>query len=195
MDWITFASNAIESLAWPTAIALTVWWLRGNIAELIPYTKRLKYKDLEIEFEKELSSLKKETEKQKRAHAVSSIQDKEDKKYIEQSADISPRAALVDSWVGLEITATSSAEMLELISDSRKPVPFPKVIKALLDNDIIDQNVANILKELQSLRNKALHSSKFNISKNEVLRFNELARDIGEVIASEAYNRKGGCGH
>jgi len=62
MDALTFISELIKAVAWPvTAIALVVL-LRKPIVELIPLLRRLKYKELELEFAQEVSELKAEVE-------------------------------------------------------------------------------------------------------------------------------------
>lgn len=62
MDVLTFISELIKSLAWPVAIIILVILLRKPIVELIPLLRRLKYKDLELEFSQEVTELKAEVE-------------------------------------------------------------------------------------------------------------------------------------
>lgn len=194
MDWMTFITKIIDSVAWPAAIVLVIWWLKSHIGQLIPYTKKFKYGDLEIEFEQQLKELKKEAEASKLEHATPERDSTEMLEYLSETADVSPRAAIVDAWVGLELTAFNSARLLG-IGNEKRPIPFSRLISALESKGIIKPNDANILKKLMRLRNEVLHSPNFNITKKEAQEFAALARDMADLIAGECFQKSGGCGH
>jgi hypothetical protein len=61
MDALTFISEIVKALAWPTAIVVLVSLLKKPIVELVPLMKKLKYKELELEFSQEVMALKEET--------------------------------------------------------------------------------------------------------------------------------------
>ncbi|MDD2369317.1 MAG: hypothetical protein PHQ90_08450 [Sulfuricurvum sp.] len=194
MDWMTFITKIIDSIAWPAAIVLVIWWLKSHIGQLIPFTKKFKYGDLEIEFEQQLKELKKEAEASKLEHATPERDSSEMLSYLSETADVSPRAAIVDAWVGLELTAFNSAGQLG-IENNKRPMPFSRLIAALESEGIIKPKDSNILKKLMRLRNEALHSPNFNITKKEAQEFAELARDMADLIAGECFQKTGGCGH
>ena len=50
MDTLTFVSEALKSLAWPVVVVFLVLMLKKPITELIPLLRKLKYKELEMEF-------------------------------------------------------------------------------------------------------------------------------------------------
>ncbi len=52
MDWITFGSNLIDSTAGPLAIVIVVYWLKGHIKELLPFVRKVRYGDLEIDLDR-----------------------------------------------------------------------------------------------------------------------------------------------
>lgn len=188
MDWMTFSSNAIDSLAWPAAIVCIVWWLREHIGKLLPFTKRLRYGNLEIEFERDLASLELEVAKQEQAlPAEEPIPQDEESIYVHSVAEISPRAALVDAWVNLELTANTSAQAIGA-NTSEKMLPFSKVVRILQDGEVIGEEDAKILYRLRNLRNKALHSSDFEISSKEAEAFFALTRSQAYRIAAKARN-------
>jgi hypothetical protein len=51
MDWKTFVSSLIDSLAWPAIILLALWLFREPFSVVIQSLKRFKYKDFEFELE------------------------------------------------------------------------------------------------------------------------------------------------
>ncbi len=191
---MTFITSIIDSIAWPFAIVIIVWWLKSHIVQLIPFTKKFKYGQLEIEFEQQLKALKKEAEESKIEHSTPERDSTEMLEYINAIAEVSPRAAIVDAWVGLELTAQSSADLIG-IEKGKRPMPFSRLIQKLQNEDILKPKDAQILKNLQRLRNEALHSPEFNITKKEAQEFSELARDMADLIAGECFKKAGGCGH
>lgn len=194
MDWMTFITTIIDSIAWPMAIILVIWWLKSYIVQLIPFTKKLKYGEFEIEFEQQLKELKKEAKLSKNEHATPTRDNSEMLEYLRKTADISPRAAIVDAWISLELTALSSAELLGINKDKRS-IPFNHLIEALESEGILKPKDTLILKKLRNLRNEALHSANFEISKKEAEEFAELARDMADLIAGECFQKSGGCKH
>ena len=49
MDWLTFISSVISSVAWPSALVIGLLVFRKPMTNAILSLKRLKYKDLEME--------------------------------------------------------------------------------------------------------------------------------------------------
>ena len=60
MDVLTFISEIIKALAWPLAVVTLVFLLRRPVIEVFPLLRRLKYKDIELEFAQEVSQLEAE---------------------------------------------------------------------------------------------------------------------------------------
>jgi len=58
MDWLTFFSKIIDSIIWPLVIIVAGIILRKPLSSLIPLLRKLKYKDFEAEFSKEVSELR-----------------------------------------------------------------------------------------------------------------------------------------
>lgn len=52
MDFLTFFSTLISSLAWPITVMSGVYTLKSPISKVIPLIYKIKYKDLDIEFNK-----------------------------------------------------------------------------------------------------------------------------------------------
>lgn len=52
MDWLTFLSSLVSSLAWPVTAIVAFYMLRSNLGAFTPFIDRLKFKGLELEFRK-----------------------------------------------------------------------------------------------------------------------------------------------
>ncbi len=184
----------IDSLAWPITILIGLFVLRKSLIELLPQLKKLKYKELEMEFEKGLDELSiKSQESKKRIEVTEKNQEEEETDYyLEQVKEASPRAAILESWLGLEATAISTVQYFDLVPKGKR-IMFGTALKTLEQAEVLTkQDVANI-NDLRALRNKAVHEVDFPISEKEAAKFMEIARDQSELIAGEAWQKFGGC--
>lgn len=190
-----FIVKIIEVLVWPGTAIIAVYILRNPIIELIPQLQRLKYKDLEIEFKQKLEALEKKTrESRPKALTYPPPTKEENDYYLQKVEELSPRSAILESWIALESTAISTCQHFKLIPENQR-IYFPIAMKILKENNILsDVDIANIT-DLRTLRNKAAHEFSFNVSVEEAAKFMEIARNIGETIAGEAFNKYGGCSH
>src|ERR1051325_1135276 len=57
MDWLAFFASIIASLAWPLTVIILVILLRDPLTRVLLTLTHLKYKDLEIDFKRELEEL------------------------------------------------------------------------------------------------------------------------------------------
>src|SRR5687767_11908013 len=56
-DILQFIAAIVAALAWPLAVVVVALLFRASVGKLIPGLSRLKWKDLELEFKKELAHL------------------------------------------------------------------------------------------------------------------------------------------
>ncbi|WP_288364470.1 hypothetical protein [uncultured Spongiibacter sp.] len=66
-------------------------------------------------------------------------------------------------------------------------------IKALVTTGVLSDNDMRIINELRLLRNKAVHELSASISEYEAAKFLEIAQDVSDIIAGEAWQKFGGC--
>ena len=52
MDWKQFIADLVSSLAWPTVGAIFLIMFRSELAKIVQRLAHLKYKDLELDFDK-----------------------------------------------------------------------------------------------------------------------------------------------
>ena len=60
MNLLEFVASIIESLAWPLVFLLAFTLLRQPIKDLLPFLQRLKYKELEVEFNRRVEEVRAE---------------------------------------------------------------------------------------------------------------------------------------
>ncbi|EGR1737547.1 hypothetical protein D5Q56_20200 [Vibrio parahaemolyticus] len=183
----------IEALAWPVTVLIAVFALRKPLIALLPQLKVLKYKELEVEFEKELEtlSLKAHVSKAK-LNVEATVDDEETDFYLQQVKELSPRAAIMEAWLGLESNAIATAQHFGL-APKNKRLTFASTLKALTSGEVLTPEDASNINELRMLRNKAVHDLQFSVSDTEAAKFMEIARDQTDVIVGQAWQKYGGC--
>lgn len=175
MDLLTFLAEAIKSLAWPTAGIILALMIRKPVVELIPFLRKLKYKELEMEFSKEMAELK--------ADAVALEPPKMQEKLTQASTEarllnlvsFSTRAAILEAWLEVESAATTTASSFWNMSPNEIFRNHLRLGEYLHQCKVMDKNQLEIFNKLRELRNKAAHAEELNLSENDAISYIELA--------------------
>lgn len=180
MDALTFTAEVIKALAWPTAVVIIALMVRKPVIELLPFLRRLKYKEVEFEFSKELAQLKSEviaTEpgmSQKSRHpAVGTSNNR-----LLNIASISTSAAILEAWSELESASVAVASSFWLQPPSDAFKNDPELGEYLLQCKVIDEKQLAVFNKLRELRNKVAHAIDLNLSEEEARTYIELATTL-----------------
>jgi len=103
-------------------------FLRHQIRDLLPVLDRIKYKDLELNFGREVEEIKGKLTA-KGLGSQSDVDEEDVEAYFENLVDISSRAAIHEGWIDFETTVASSLRALGLLS-TRNFVTYPNLISA-----------------------------------------------------------------
>ena len=179
MDFLTFLATIVGSLAWPVSLLVALFLLRRPITELLPGLRRLKYKDLEVDFGKELEKIEavmdtvEENTKPKGELPVAVQPEplpKTRTELLEKLAELSPNAAIMESWRNVERT-------LDFYFSSRG-IERPRSGQAILGHLDYDPNfppqLVSAYQELRLLRNRAAHDGE-NLTAEHARDFSALA--------------------
>lgn len=182
MDLLTFLSDLVKSLAWPVTAVVLVVLLRKPIVELIPLLKRLKYKELELEFSQEVSELKAEADaiaKEKGEPPPSDVQGSEQ---LLDLVSFSARAAIMEAWLEVETAAVNTASSFWGVSSSGAFKNMPQLGEYLLQCKVIDKNQLAVFNKLWKLRNKAAHALELDLNESDARAYVKLATDLAQHI-------------
>jgi hypothetical protein len=186
MDRLQFISSIVQSLvslAWPAAFVIAVALFRGKLTELLPRL-RLKHKDTEVSFR--LDQAEREAALIPPPPPSPDLEPTpEEKSRFEKVAEHSPRAAILEKRAELEQTVKTAAEpyVSTSIAKSWKTLPLTSAIRALRQQNVIDEKTSALLDDLRVIGNRAAHSQDGNdFSKEEALRFGKLTDDIIGLI-------------
>ena len=199
MDLLTFIAEAINALAWPAAVLFFVILLRKPIVELIPLLRKLKYKELELEFSREVAELKAEvlpppTQPALTAHPSTGgealeiqlperLGTKRDE--LIRMVSFSPRVAIMEAWLEVETAAIEVASSFWNVPPTDSFRAFPRMGEYLLQTKVIDQKQLEAFRRLQHLRNTAAHEQELHLSEADARSYVELAMALAAHIRAQ----------
>ena len=170
MDWKTFFSRLIDSIVWPITIFLLVVLLKKPLIELALTLKKLKFKDLELEFGRELVKVQQLEKEEPQAPKDDFIKDLAER--YKELADISPQACILDAWKELEVAARNAVSRTFPHPDEIRNIHTPMSIgNMLLKREILNKRQLEIFTRLRLLRNKAAHSVAIPLKKSEAVEY------------------------
>lgn len=190
MDILAFIASIINSLAWPVTALIALFLLRKQLMELIPGVRRLKWKDFEIDFGKELQKVEETvrtvkvpppTKMQLPADIQPAPLPKTQDELLERLAALSPNAAILESWRNVERT-------LDFYFKSRG-IERPQSAQTIAGHLDYDSNFPPQLvaayQELRFLRNRAAHSRE-DLTAEHAKKFSAIADKLTYALIEAA---------
>lgn len=182
MDVFTFTTELVKALAWPSSVIILVFLLRRPIIELVPLMKKLKFKELEMEFSQEVQALKSEVKESSSVGTPSiTVSEPTNSKALDLLS-FSTRAAIIEAWIEVEAVATEVASSLWGQSSSDTMKNYPKLGEYLHQCKVIDDKQLNTFQRLRQLRNKAAHAEELHLSEEDAKSFIVLAENLAKHI-------------
>ena len=181
MNWKEFFAEIISNFVWPAVVIFIVFTFRSEFSKIVQRLAHLKYKDLEIDFEKvkqQAEELHKEVLEEgpvEKSPVFTSLEDQ-----ILDAVERTPSAAILLAWSGLE---TAMASAVSRLTTSPEPQSFRSPmhnIEMLTKSGGLSKNHANLLHEMRRLRNKVAHErdSLLSISQDQALTYATSAIDM-----------------
>jgi hypothetical protein len=187
MSWLEFIAKIISALAWPTAFLVALFMLRKHIISLIPGLRRLKYKDIELEFSESLKELTRKVPTEVLPEAIPQ-ETNETFDHLSRLATISPRAAILESWIIVEAAAAEAIEKLKIAPYRSGPIPAIKLGEYLKRAEVLNDHSREVFDSLRYLRNQAVHSSEAEFAPKDVGQYIDLAITLAQKIQSYSKN-------
>lgn len=197
MDWKQFLSSLIENLSWPISILVMFFLVRDQIGRLIEKVGHLKYKDLELDFDK----VKKQAEAivAPKEDASKVIKDLESVKVfnsleeqILETVEKAPAAAVLLAWSTLETSIASAVSRLSISPESpsyRSPLHNIDMLEK--SGEISKQHVI-LLHEMRTLRNKIAHeqTTTIAITSAQAIEYSNTAIELVGILNNLKRTRK-----
>ena len=189
MDWLTFISNIIDSIAWPAAIVFLFYFLRNDLPTIAKYVKKLKYKDLEMEFGESLRAVKKETNYAipdvPENIAISGQTQDQIKDNLNSIAELAPRSAILEAWLQVEAAAVDLVRKKGISNFKSSPGPM-RLRDYLIKGEVLDSRQIAIFEQLRELRNKAVHVADAEFTVESVANYISAALQMAAYLEEKA---------
>ena len=180
MDWLTFLSKLIDSLAWPVSVFLVAVLVRKPLRSLMPLLHRLKYKELELEFGQRVEEIKTELARELPKESQLALPSAEAQPLV-RLAEVSPRSAVLEAWRGVELAALEAARKLAGDEFRNRTLTY-QALRFLERNKAIDGNVITLLRDLRGLRNDAAHAPDFALSSTSAVQYAASAEAVARYL-------------
>jgi len=162
MDWLTFISKLVDSLAWPVASVLLGLIFRKKLLDLIPLLRKVKAGPLEAEFEiatkqvlastVDLASKQQTSELTKTGAKLSA----EDTGVKWLTARSEPTATIIEGWATLDGELHKLGRQTGVVVDPLENQL--KVYHAIMDSDVLPVGTKHLVANLRQLRNQVAHA-------------------------------------
>jgi hypothetical protein len=171
MDGMTFVAALVRALAWPVAIIVCLIILRRPFQVLLGGLKSIKYQDLELSFDRQLSAL--------RATAAAALpaptHEQPWSEQMKQLVFTSSEVAILETWRRVENKIIDLARQKNLEAAPAVWV-MPLVLGAFLlkEGHLSDVQYATF-RDLKYLRDAIAHARSYAISASEALDYVDIA--------------------
>jgi uncharacterized protein YutE (UPF0331/DUF86 family) len=178
LDAIT---KLVDSVAWPVALLATALVFRTPVTKLLNRVRRASYGDAEVEFERQLDEAESK---------IAKIDDgpKESEKEIadadfDRAINQSPELAILNAWIKIEDVVSKIAEGKGYTGPRARS--FSYAFRRLVQDGVIGSDLAEIIRELRSLRNLVAHRvDGIDINADEALRFQTMSTVVAGRLSA-----------
>ena len=174
----------VSALVWP---GVTVWFIKkygDDVKSLILRLSRIKMGGAEAEFAENLVVAEALAVDTPVVNIKDAVHD-EDTEFsrrlsaLQRIADVSPRAAIMESWLLIE-EAAGKAGFVQGATIPR--INIPLFLDWLVREHRIDKNTAKLVEKMRHLRNSAAHLKDFELTRDEAERYLKLATRLSLII-------------
>jgi hypothetical protein len=189
MNWLQFIESLVRSLAWPVTVFALVFLLRTPLRQVLLTLTSLRYKDLELDFGRELKQL----EEKARSIDITPAQpkslfaNKDSSQLINDAAKLTqefPQAAVAIGWQAIEDELASAIMRLAISPDPPSHGSAAKNVQLLREHGVIDEATVELLNRMRKLRNMAVHHTNngATVTSSDAAEFLALAGGVAERL-------------
>ncbi len=161
MDWLTFIAKLVETLAWPAVVVGVLLLLRKELPSIVRSLRKLKFKDVELEFGEAAVALAAETKRVvppvKQDVLLLGQPESQVVARLEPLAELSPRAAILEAWLHVEAAAAAVIQKQSPTSFRSNPGPM-RIREGLRRAEVLTPPQEAAFEHLRRLRNEAVHA-------------------------------------
>src|SRR5262249_54843390 len=158
MDWMTFISSMVGSLAWPTFVGILLILLRPHLTTLFKRLDKISVPWLgDVSFAEGLQEAREKSEQiLVESKQIDTDEDDESTRAKEFNlAQSFPEAAVIEAFKELAEVLLGNKDKLVSSTKGRGLLSY---VRALYEQQALDENSVMLFEKLQRLRNLAVHS-------------------------------------
>jgi len=174
---MNYLLDFLDILAWPISVVLLGYIFRRDINDAIfvhfrPQPQKIAYRlapkiDIADKLADEIMA-----EMGGKPDLHSSELYEKSHESLQRLAKVSPRAAIIETWVEIEQKLMDIADELEIYS--RGPIGCRRVIEKLISQQKLPADILLLYQSLREIRNKATHIPDYTLTNNDAERYFEL---------------------
>ncbi len=181
LDKLSFVAALITAIAWPTAVIVLGFALKGPFRELLGFLTKLKYGDLELNFEKSLQRLElKATAALPPETAGTSLPLLSPE--LARLAEASPRAAIIEGWIRLSNAAVAALRSKTGSAPTGRHLAPATVERGLVDSHLLNDAELAVVRQLRNMRNAAVHGVAFSADAGVALQYTATANRLVRLL-------------
>lgn len=194
MNRLEFIANLINTLAWPVVVLIIVILLKKPFSKLLLGLSRLKYNELEMDFEKELSKLEKTIDLQNENGDHNPMDnlliDEKKENEVLSIAKIHPSAAITLAWIMLEKEIVNTINRLSISADYPLYNSVLKNVNLLKEQKYIDTITYELINEFRQIRNRVshYHNDGDNLTYLDAVKYFELTNRLIKTLTLINWN-------
>lgn len=173
----------VSAISWPVAVVWIAYLFRRDVKSLLGRISHFKYNAVEASFKERLSETE-EKLKEISAGQPSTLPGSDLLSKIEQLqriAAVSPRAAILESWILIENAAGQSG----FVQGGQVPrINSMLFVEWLIREGKLPASSIDVVSSLRELRNEAAHLPDFWVSRDEAERYIKIAATISTLMTA-----------
>ena len=174
MDGLKFVAEIVDALAWPATLIVVLALFRKPLIDLLPQTRKVKYKEFELEFSAQVTDLHARAEREL-PRETASAQQREMLENLQDLAEITPNAAVLEAWEEIEASAKQLIVTRGIELDYEIDTPYKLIEITLAKEKLIDTKKIKIYADLRQLRNRVAHAPNYELTKSQVSEYIDVA--------------------
>lgn len=176
-----------------TTIVLLVLLLAAlagpGLRQLLPFVRRLRLGEVEIELREDLERLSKDVYEAEReaekAHEYRPLRldVAAEAEAVMAEAAANPEAGLLLLSAKLERTVREIAESAG-VAERGRPIPVRRLLQALAERGLVDESVLSAFSDFWAIRNRVAHEARFRISASDLYSLISLGSQLLKTLAA-----------
>ena len=163
---------------------LIIVQFRSEIRSFVKRIKNEKYKDIEVNLEKEIKAIKSDA---KNAGIQINYDDSTLSEDNLRNIRIAPEWAFIKSWQDIE---NNLLEYYSKVSGLKtKRVNTRKVLSYLEDKQVLDNEIIMLIQKLRSTRNRIVHNSDSSVTRGEALEWLGISKSVNNKLSQKLFQR------